>query len=93
MKILKYFFLIIFVFIYGIGIAVDIGLSLFGGLGGTDQFFWIIPLHFILSTAFFTAYLVSLRPVVLNANIKSLLSGILLIMVSSALYFFVEHIQ
>jgi hypothetical protein len=93
MKILKYFFLVVFVLIYCAGILLDMTVTLYGGLGGPYQYLWIIPLHFILSTVFFAVYLVSLRPGVLNANIKSLLSGILFILVSPAPYFFLVNNQ
>ena len=56
MKILKYFFLVVFVLIYCAGILLDMTVTLYGGLGGPYQYLWIIPLHFILSTVFFAVY-------------------------------------
>lgn len=81
MKALRYIVLFVFTVAYAVGIAIDIAMFFFSGLGGPYPYLWVFPLHFIIGTFFLIIYIVSLRPNVANSSLKAAISAILLVII------------
>jgi hypothetical protein len=66
---------------YGLGLAIDIAMFLFGGLGGPYPYVWVFFLHSILGALFLHMYIKNLKSEVASLAPKTILYIILLILI------------
>lgn len=89
MKVINYILLVVFTIAYGFGLAIDVGMFMFGGLGGPYGYYWMLPVHLLIGTALFMGFVTTLRPGTNHSTSKSLILALALLIVLSLPFLFV----